>query len=490
MSISRIVIPLCCALLVGCNSSDEPNLPPDSAVLLDDGSANGPIVLLEQQDLTLRAAAFDRDGVIQSWHWSDAPIESGDLEVCHGAEDYNQSVVADSIGAACTSSDSCTLDFTQAETRGPTEVAFTVTAPQLQAPVGATYELTATDNGGATATTTHTFCLIAINEAPDAADDTFTVLEGSILVVNGSDRNLLSNDLDDIDATNAPNLRVLPDVVSAPLSASVFELRQDGGFSYAFAGGNLTTNLIDRFTYAVTDGLHTANAEVTLNIVAQDDPPVQLQAIPTLVATAGLNFRADLTAYFRDPENADLGFRLLNGSLPGAYAVGSSGSIEGRGTQEDAGSYSVTLGVSDGNTELTADLTLQVVDNGAVVARDIPEQSAIVGERVQFFMSPYFSDPESQPLRFALNVDSADAQTLLLTVNSQTGVVEGFVRRAGRYTVDIVVNDQFNESTRATLVINAQNPNMAPEFVSGTVADRRVRFGQQLPSIRPVFTEG
>ncbi len=449
------------------NVEDLPqdDAPPSTSAM---ASSLGPLRLdvNEEATVALSAVAEDADGLVQSLSWEEQPSAEGALEACAGVEGFNSERAAPTLAEACSEPD-CSPAFDtvtaegledeladdgQAPSAGSVPNAaltsdFEIRMPALQAPVGLTYELIATDDLGGIVATPLTLCLVAINEAPEAADDSFSVLEGSVLEVSSTSLNLLSNDTDDIDTSNEP-LSVLPEPASGPLAADVFELGIDGGFTYAYTGASLSRDIEDSFDYSVTDGSFTSTATATVRIVQRDDPPELTELLPALEAVEGVAFEFDLAPFFTDPEGADLGFEILDGELPasGGLALSQIGELTGTPAAGDVGGYAFIVSASDGSLNAEADLALSVLANQSVEVDAIPDQSGRVGQRIVFGVARYFADPEDLALDFRL---SASGRDLSLTIDTRSGVITGFATEAGTYELSVTASDGFTPPVTA-----------------------------------------
>ncbi len=128
-----------------------------------------------------------------------------------------------------------------------------------------TFIYTISDGAGGTAQATVSIETLAVNDAPEAADDAFTldedtVLEGSVLADNGAGA--------DGDRDSAPDLLTVT-LVDGPASG-MLTLNEDGSFLYTpdpdFEGA-------DRFTYRLSDGEGTDTATVDLTVAPVNDAP-------------------------------------------------------------------------------------------------------------------------------------------------------------------------------------------------------------------------
>ncbi len=475
----------------GCDWVDstgrESNSDPVAEIQLDDATVSGVIPMEERSTMRITAQGSDADGVISVWQWSATPVTEGSLASCTVVNGFNQSLAANSLQEACVNPDSCNMEFNQQDSANGGDVAFLLNSPELKAPVGVTYSLTAIDNDGGRVSNDYTFCILSINEAPIAVDDSFTVLEGEVLDITGDMTNLLSNDIDDQDVTNSV-LHVVERPRRPPASANVFELRSDGGFSYSFAGTNLTTDVVDTFEYEITDGLFSSTATVSLQIVAFDDAPVVAISLPELLVTAGIEYTVDFGDYFSDPEGSTLSYAIVAGSLPpsGGLTLLPTGVFSGIAESFDEGEHDFSITVSDGKSAIGANVLLTIIENLAVELDHVSVQDVVVGETFSFASADFFYDPERQPLQFAVVVDSAEVS---LTINRNTGVVRGFVSEDGSHTVLVSASDGYTPVTYAAVeIIATQGENNSPVF-AGSIGNQTIELGEKISAIGGHFND-
>ncbi len=470
-AIHRKIATLICFSLVisACNWVDstgrQSNTKP--TIILDDGSPDDgfSVIINEEASTSIDpSASSDDDGTIVSWTWDQSPVSAGALDVCSGVDGFMSTYAANSLEEACSVPDQCQfkvvteeVDKTEeemaedqllAEQSGSTvpvsetKTIFTINTPKLKAPIGLTYRITAIDNDGGTGFAEVSFCLIAINEAPEAVDDAFTVIEGTEKLVAASDPiNLLSNDSDDIDVTNQP-LSVLTTPVESPQLADSFNLQSDGGFSYFYQGDPSRPageEFSDSFAYELTDGLHSVQANVDLRIVTVDDPPILTSQIPDQTAIAGIAFRFDFTRFFRDPENASLVYSETTGNLPASFSRDelSKGRLAGTPSGEEVDQYTIALAASDGNNTTQDDLVLTILGNKPPTISAIADQSGTIGKSFSLDLSRYAKDPENQPLSYSI---SGHPNFLRLNGSKITGTPN----TDGSWTIRVTVRDGFN----------------------------------------------
>ena len=424
-----------CLLLSGCGWVDSAGTSgvPVTEVFLDDQPVDKAIVLDEKTIGNLATARNTTASGEQTFSWGSTPLEQGNLAICSDLPDFRADLAAGSLTEACTNPDECSLNFEQLETDDQL-AEFNLLVPELRASVGLRYRLTVTGSDGLKNTSDHDFCLIAINEAPLAVNDTFVVLEGTREVFAANELNLLSNDSDDDDVGN-DGLWVLPEPLEAPQSAEFFELSEDGdgSFIYESSLSGIGADQFDSFVYQLTDGVHVSTATATIRIVAVNQVPELLDDVPELMATEGEEFVENLGLYFADPEEAELVFSLaLATPLPddGTLTLSEDGVLSGVPGEGDVGSHVLTLFVSDGGAALETDITLVIEAAPVVVENSAPEfvEDTVFNQIIPLGRSirpviPEFIDPDGDTLSYAI------AGTRVLPdgveIDEETGIVSG-----------------------------------------------------------------
>lgn len=214
-------------------------------------------------------------------------------------------------GVLANDSDAEDSELTVSLIDGPTSGSLTLNAdgsfvftPTADFHGDATFTYEVTDSEGLTDQATVTITVAPVNDAPEAANDTYTIDEDTTLAVDIL-MSVLANDTDADDDSLTATL--VNDVNNGTLT-----LNADGTFSYVpdadYAG-------IDTFTYTANDGTQTSNVgAVTINITEIDDPgriilPVEFSN-PNQVPTrkVGEEFTVDVDV--EDIDDDDYGFQL------------------------------------------------------------------------------------------------------------------------------------------------------------------------------------
>ncbi len=157
------------------------------------------------------------------------------------------------------------------------------------------------DLGGISNSATVTIHVTAANDAPVAADDTYTTAEDTFLFVDVP--GLLGNDTD----VDGPSLSVID---GTEASHGAVDFGADGQFYYTpdpnYSGS-------DSCTYTVSDGEYTDTAVININVTAVNDPPVAVDdEYTTAEDTALVVDSPGVLSNDTDPDGDSLG---VDGSL-------------------------------------------------------------------------------------------------------------------------------------------------------------------------------
>ena len=443
---------------------------PTTSIFLDDTPVGDAIVINEQSDALILASRDNSAGESLTYTWSTEPSAQGALPACIDQNGFNQELAADSLQQACAAGSDCEVEFVQVTASEDTDAdtdadvpstaaEFRFETPALDASVGLTYTLTVEEANGLSTSSDYTFCLIAINEAPEALDDSFVVEEGSVLNVTADSINLLSNDSDDTDVSNT-QFSVLPEALREPEFAAFFELGTDGSFTYQSSLSGLRVDQFDRFDYELTDGVFTTNASVTIRIVASNQPPEQTAVLPVLEATEDEPFSVDLSTVFSDPEDSELMFSLA-AATPLATGSGleldATGVLSGTPTDADVGTNALSIEVSDGSATIMANVFVAVepaevvfVPNTApeFVAGSVFSQTVRVGSAITPIRAE-FTDTADDTLTYSIG--GTQLLPAGVTLNSITGVISGRPLVNGTFrALRVIATDSLGETARST----------------------------------------
>lgn len=196
-------------------------------------------------------------------------------------------------------------------------------------------------NGIRTSSAVVTISVVQVLPALLASFDAYTLAEDTLLTVSSA-QSLLQNDIFD---ANQP---VVVSLVQAPPYGSLV-LNTDGTFSYQPATGSYGAYY---FTYRLTQGDLTSDAQVELNITPVNDPP-SLQDATVTISDDYVNSQHVLTMTQYDADPGSYSYQILSGNSAGVFAISSGGVIQ----VADAS-------LLDAATTASYSLVVQVTENG------------------------------------------------------------------------------------------------------------------------------
>ncbi|MCV7283088.1 tandem-95 repeat protein, partial [Mycolicibacterium flavescens] len=212
------------------------------------------------------------------------------------------------------------------------------------------------DGQGGTATGAVSITVDAVNDAPVAANDSFTVDENGTL-----QGNVLTND-HDVDSTT------LTPTVFSPPSHGTLTMNADGSFTYTPAANFHGT---DTFSYTVSDGVATsAPALVVISVTPVDSAPVAVGDNFTIVEDSVLS--GNVLSNDTDADRDSLIAELVSGPANGTLTFNADGTFTYKPAKNFAGTDSFTYTASDGTSDSgigTVTITVTAV-NDAPVAED------------------------------------------------------------------------------------------------------------------------
>jgi VCBS repeat-containing protein len=221
----------------------------------------------------------------------------------------------------------------------------------------------ASDGTAESTLATVTITVSAVNDAPVAADDAYTIAEDTPLTVVAP--GVLGNDSD-------PDGDSLSAVLGSGPAHGSLTLDADGSFTYTptadFSGS-------DSFTYRAGDGTLTSGlATVTLTVSAVNDAPTAADdAYSTAEDTARTVNAPGVLANDSDPDGNPLSAVLGSGPSHGTLTLDADGSFIYTPAANFNGSDSFTYRANDGTLEsnqATVTITITATNDGPIAAGD------------------------------------------------------------------------------------------------------------------------
>ena len=314
--------------------------------------------------------------------------------------------------------------------------------------VGAdSFTYTASDGDLESNVATVSITVTAVNDPPQAVDDSYSVAEDGTLTVAAP--GVLGNDSDgDGDALTAS--------VATGVAHGVLNLTANGSFTYTpdadFSGS-------DSFTYSVSDGTASRTASVTITVTSVNDAPVAVDDSYTVDEDSPLSVPAPgVLANDSDSDNGSLTASVVTAPASGTLVLAPNGSFVYTPAAEFSGNMSFTYRASDGSANsnvATVTISVSSVNDAPVAAN----QSVTTAEDTAAAITLGATDVDEDPLTFT--IVSGPAHGTL----SGTGAARTYTPAAdfnGSDSFTFKANDDSVDSNVATVTITVTAVSDAP----------------------------
>ncbi|MBN1920935.1 MAG: tandem-95 repeat protein [Anaerolineae bacterium] len=326
--------------------------------------------------------------------------------------------------------------------------------------------LRVTDTDGGFAIQEFTLTVLAVNDRPIARPDSAATDESTpILIV------VLSNDSDpDGDALTL-------DGVTTPLYGQAVI----SGSAVLYLPVQRTTNFVDTFRYALTDGALSASAAVTVTVTASDDPPT-ISDIHNLRTDSGTPV-GPVPFRIKDPDTPVatlvLGKASSNPALlpTSAITFGGSGIVRTltlTPTAAIAGTAIVTITVSDATSTAADSFILAVATNTPPEFISIPPVDALEGQLYAYLALATDVDPGEV---LTITAPVLPAWLTLTPLSNGRAVVQGIPPEAavGAHPIELQVRDRDGATATQAYTLTVQARNQRPIADAGP--DQNVTLG-------------
>ena len=208
----------------------------------------------------------------------------------------------------------------------------------------------------------------------------------------------------------------------------------------------------------------------SFEVVVPNRPPLPRGTISPITVQIGQTESLDVSSYFTEPDGEALTYGAAS-SNPSVAAVSVSGSTV-RVTAVAKGNTTMTVTATDpGGLSATQTFVSTVPNRRPEPVGTISEQTVEVGDPVTFDLSPYFNDPDGDPLTFT----ARSSRTGVARVSVSGSTVTITARAKGTTNVTITATD--DEGLSATQTFVSTVPNRHPEPV-GTIPDQAVHVDE------------
>ncbi len=348
------------------------------------------------------------------------------------------------------------------------------------------------------------------NNAPNAVDDHYTVMEGGdINLKTDPSKGLLSNDTDadhDTLRIKAVNGAEFTDVIEVEGSnGGKFTVLENGGFKFwagtGFEDLNAGETRDTSITYTIDDGnggMDTATVKVT--VTGKDDVPsgnnAPVAVDDTNSTAPGQKVGTKVLENDSDPDGDPLRIKSFTQAANGTVKLNNNGTIDDKSDDKlvytpnegFTGIDTFTYAVADPSGAMDmATVTIEVGagnNNNAPIAVD-DYNTTTVGQKVGTKVLANDTDPDSDPLRIKSFTQAANGTVKLNnngTIDDKTDDKlvylpnEGF---AGTDTFTYTIADPSGAMDTATVTIDVIDPNPAPKITAELVGTTSIHEGDQ-----------
>ena len=346
-----------------------------------------------------------------------------------------------------------------------------------------TYQVT--DADGDTSSAMLSITIHGANDAPVAADDSFSTTQSGLI----GGQNIFANNGGGIDSDADADPLVVTAVggnaaaIGTPVAGSAggsFTINADGSLSFDtqddFIDLGSGQARVTTVTYTIGDGHGgSATATVSVTVTGEPDGPVITHPIPDATRADGTSIELDVSDFFSDPDGDTLNFVItgLPAGLGYDPATGLiSGTIDHNASQGgSAGAYAVTVTAFDGpdatGQSVSQAFTLTVTnpppaaaDDAVTTAEDTPVSfNVITGAGTTSAAAGVDTDPDGDTLA----VVAASAGNGIVTLGADGGL--DYAPNAdfnGTDTIIYTLSDGNGGTSTANVAVSVTRVNDAP----------------------------
>ncbi|XOV79108.1 MAG: Ig-like domain-containing protein [Aestuariibacter sp.] len=327
------------------------------------------------------------------------------------------------------------------------------------------YQVADTDNEIALGTVS--ISVIAVNDAPIAAADSYSTLEDIVLIVDDPTQGLLAND-SDVDITEETNVEELTVSLVSELANAELSLNPDGTFTLIPADN--FQGFIS-FTYQVTDsGGLSDEAEVIITVEGSPDDPVaepdaySVQEDTTLVVSSSEGVLSNDS----DPDGTELSVSgVLESPTLGTVSLNTDGSFTYSPFENENGTDSFSYEIvneagSDDVAQVT--ITIEPVNDTPTAENDTAETN----ENQTIQISPLDNDQDVDG--DTLTIVSAQAELGTASIANDGATISYTAPGSGGTdTVSYTISDPEGATASAVITITINDVNDAPVAQDDTV---------------------
>ncbi|MCU4154678.1 tandem-95 repeat protein [Carboxylicivirga sp. A043] len=305
---------------------------------------------------------------------------------------------------------------------------------------------------------TGTITINVSSEAPSAVDDSYTINEDTPSVFD-----VLANDTDPQDNINAGSLTI----VDAPQHGTVIFNSDNNNFEYT---PNTNYNGSDSFTYSVCDVTsYCDQGSVSITITAVNDAPTYSSS-PTTEVSQDATYTYNIAVSDIETATLSIGY---SGTLPTWLSLTDNGDntavLTGTPTNDNIGSFLITLTASDGDLTTPQEFTINVTNvNDAPAFTSSATSETNEDEAYSFTITA--TDIDADDVLTFGSLETLPTWLTLVNNNDKTATLSGNPGNdeVGTYNITLTVNDG-TITVEQAFTLTVLNVNDAPVFTSGAI---------------------
>ena len=189
-------------------------------------------------------------------------------------------------------------------------------------------------------------------------------------------------------------------------------------------------------------------------------PPVATGSLPAQTMTAGESVQVNVAPFFSDPDGDPLTYTATISNTAVATVSVSGSLLTVSAVAAGTATFAVTA-ADPGGLSASASANVTVVEPNrppSALLPVAPQQTADVGDTIAVDVSPFFTDPDGDPLTYT----ASSANTSVATVAVTGSVVSGAAIRAGSTTLTVTATDPEGLSASLSVPVTVIQPNRPP----------------------------
>ncbi|MXW16306.1 MAG: hypothetical protein F4123_13760 [Gemmatimonadetes bacterium] len=200
--------------------------------------------------------------------------------------------------------------------------------------------------------------------------------------------------------------------------------------------------------------------------------PVATGTIESLTIDVGATATIDVSSYFSEPDGQTLTYSAASSDADVASVITNQQIIIV--SSQAHGTALITVTATDpGGLTAAQSFTVTVPNRGPETRGQIPAATIVAGTTVTIDMSPYFSDPDGDPLTYSAT--NSDPAVIAVTAVFEAVIVSSLARG----TADVTVTVTDPGGLTATQSFTVTVPNRSPEVV-GAIPPASLHVGDTL----------